>query len=54
MKAGYHYNFAFRKNKQEVQGLVSRTERTENLMDIMRRSSEVPKLLGTGIPSREK
>lgn len=54
MKTGYHYNFSFRRNKWEVQGLVSRTERTENLMDIMRRSSEVSKLCGIGTPSREK
>lgn len=54
MKTGYHYNFAFRMNKCEVQGLVSRTEKTEKLMDIMQRVSEVPKLCGIGIPNREK
>lgn len=36
MRIGYHYNFAFRENKWKDQGLVSRTERTEKLMDIMK------------------
>lgn len=54
MKTGYHYYFAFRKNKWEVQGLVIRTEKGEKLIDIMHRSSEVPKLCRIGIPNREK
>lgn len=36
MRIGYHYNFAFRENKRKDQGLVSRTERTEKVMDIMK------------------
>lgn len=36
MRIGYHYDFTFRENKWKDQGLVSRTERTEKVMDIMK------------------